>query len=191
MGNDGRIFNTGSRCVALLRGVNVGGRQRVPMADLRALLAGLGAVEVRTLLNSGNAVFGAAAGAPARSAAKIEGAIRQQLGLDVPVIVKSAQQFAAIVDGNALASAVVDPSRLLVVFAPDAPAIESLSVLTLLLAPDERFHLTGHAAYLLCSAGILQSKAAQALLGKVGRLCTTRNWGTVHKLAGLLGDRQA
>ena len=86
MGNDGRILNTNSRCVALLRGVNVGGRQRVPMADLRALLAGLGAVEVRTLLNSGNAVFGAAAGAPARSAAKIEGAIRQQLGLDVPVI---------------------------------------------------------------------------------------------------------
>ena len=80
--------------------VNVGKAKRVPMAELRALLAGLGYTRVVTLLNSGNAVFQAAGGAPAQHAAAIAAALAAQLNVEVPVIVKSADELAAIVDQN-------------------------------------------------------------------------------------------
>ena len=81
--------------VALLRGVNVGKATRVPMAEFRALLVGLGYTRVVTLLNSGNAVFRAAGGAPADHAAAIAAALAAQLNVEVPVIVKSAAELAA------------------------------------------------------------------------------------------------
>ena len=83
--------------VALLRGVNVGKGKRVPMAALRAVLTGLGYTDVATLLNSGNAVFRAAKGAPPRHAASVAAAIASELGVEVAVVVKSAGELAAIV----------------------------------------------------------------------------------------------
>ena len=94
--------------VALLRGVNVGNSNRVPMADLRALLSELGYTNVRTLLNSGNAVFRASKGTPNKLAAEISNAIASRLNLEVPIIVKSAKELSAIVAG----STVLDTSRL-------------------------------------------------------------------------------
>ncbi len=86
--------------VALLRGVNVGKAKRVPMAELRALLSGLGYTGVATLLNSGNAVFGAPTGTPAKHAKTIAAAISTQLKVEVSVIVKSANELAAILAEN-------------------------------------------------------------------------------------------
>ena len=82
--------------VALLRGVNVGKARRVPMAEFRKLLVALGCTDVVTLLNSGNAVFRARGGTPARFASEIAGAIARKLKLEVAVIVKSAKELAAI-----------------------------------------------------------------------------------------------
>lgn len=89
--------------VALLRGVNVGKAKRVPMADFRALLGELGYTDVATLLNSGNAVFRASTGTPAKHAAEIASAIAARLAVEVPVIVKSAKELSAIVSENGLA----------------------------------------------------------------------------------------
>ena len=77
------------RFIALLRGVNVGKAKRVPMADFRALLVGLGGTDVSTLLNSGNAVFSAAGTSAAKHAIRFAAAIAERLQVDVPVIVKS------------------------------------------------------------------------------------------------------
>lgn len=176
--------------VALLRGVNVGKGRRVPMAPWRDLLAGLGYTEVATLLNSGNAVFCAAGkAAPARHAAAIAQAIAQGLGVEVPVVVKSGVELAAIARENPFASVAPDPARLLVAFAQDAPALASLAPVGALAVPPDAFALGRHAAYLHCPAGILQSKAGEALLGKAGKGATTRNWATVQKLQALLGER--
>lgn len=81
--------------VALLRGVNVGGAKRVPMAEFRALLAILGYAKVRTLMNSGNAAFESNARSTRIHATRIREAIAGRLGLDVPVIVKSARDVTA------------------------------------------------------------------------------------------------
>lgn len=174
-----------STFVALLRGINVGKAKRIPMEVLRALLAELGYSPVATLLNSGNAVFHAAKGASADHAAAISDALARQLQLDVPVIVHSSREFAAVVAENPWPSA-PDPSRLLVAFVQDAQALSGLRAIERLLAPSDQFVQGHHAAYLHCAGGILESKAGEALLGKLGKQCTTRNWATVCKLQALL-----
>ena len=177
--------------VALLRGVNVGKARRVPMAELRALLSGLGYASVATLLNSGNAVFQAAGGASARHAADIAAAISRRLGIEVPVIVKSARELAAIVSENPIRAGAPEHSRFLVVFVQDAKALAGLAALESLVVPPERFAMGRNAAYLLCARGILESKAGAALLGKAGKSATTRNWATVLKLRALATEPDA
>jgi uncharacterized protein (DUF1697 family) len=113
----------------------------------------------------------------------------ERLGADVPVIVKPAQEFASIVDGNVLAEVATDASRLLVAFTQDGKSLQGLVALAPLVRAPEQFHLGEHAAYLWCADGILQSKAAEALLGRLGSNATTRNWATVQRIGMLLrGD---
>ena len=172
--------------VAMLRGVNVGRAKRIPMADLRALLSKLDYTRVATVLNSGNAVFCATRRSSATHARSIAAAIAGTLGIEVPVVVKSAREFASIVAENPLGGEGTDPSRLLVALAQDPNALPGLAAIGKLLTPPERFVLGRHAAYLLCACGIRDSKAAAALLGKAGRFATTRNWATVSKLQALV-----
>lgn len=172
--------------IALLRGINVGKAKRIAMADLRALLEGLGHADVATLLNSGNVLFRSDRKTPAKIAAEISAAIAAQLKIEVPVIVKSAKDLAAIIDGNALADVADDPSRLLAAFVQEADALPALSAIAPLVVPPERFLLGREAAYLHCARGILESKAGEALVGKAGKVATTRNWATVLKLQALV-----
>lgn len=174
------------RFVVLLRGVNVGKGNRVPMADFRNLLEGLGCTSVKTLLNSGNAVFSAPGRSPQRHAERIAAAVQQRFFVSTPVIVKSAAEFAAIVGANTMAPPESEHSRFLVVFAMAPAQLHELTTLQALAQPGERFLVTEHAAYLHCAGGLLESQLGAALLGKAGRGVTTRNWATVQKLAGLL-----
>jgi uncharacterized protein (DUF1697 family) len=177
--------------VALLRGVNVGKAKRVPMAELRALLTGLGYTGVATLLNSGNAVFRASSGTPAKHSAGIAAAIATQLKVEVPVIVKSASELAAIVSESPIKAGAEEYPRLLVAFIQDTKALRSLASIEALVEPPEQFAIGNNAAYLLCAKGILQSKAGEALLGKAGKSATARNWATVLKLQALANERDA
>jgi uncharacterized protein (DUF1697 family) len=161
--------------VALLRGVNVGKAQRVPMAELRDVLAGLGCTDVATLLNSGNAVFRSMTRSASAYAAAIASALADRFGFDVPVVVKSAQELSAIVAGNPLRFTEAEHSRLLVAFVQDAGQLASLRKIESLVVPPEQFAIGKDAAYLLCASGLLASKAGAALIGKSGQAVTTRN----------------
>lgn len=173
--------------VALLRGVNVGKAQRVPMIELRTLLAKLGYSGVATLLNSGNAVFRAAEGTPASHAANIAAATSRRLGIEVPVIVKSAKELDAIVAENPIGIAAADHSRFLVAFVQGARTLAGIAAIEPLVRPPEKFAVGRGAAFQYCAAGILKSQAGEALLGKAGKATTTRNWATVLKLQALAG----
>jgi uncharacterized protein (DUF1697 family) len=176
-----------ARFVALLRGINVGGAKRMPMAELRELLASLGYRNVRTLLASGNVVFDADhRSRPAALRTAIEQAVAARFGFATPVLVKSQVEFAAIAAGNPLAAEVTDPSRLLVVFASESAELARLAEIEDLATPPERFVIGKQAAYLHAPAGILESRCAEALLGARGKALTTRNWATVGKLLALL-----
>lgn len=175
------------RFVVLLRGVNVGKGNKVPMAGFRAALEDLGCTSVQTLLNSGNAVFSSASRSPVELATDIASSVEARFDVATPVVVKSAAEFATIVNHNPIAPPESDNSRFLVAFAMDRARLQELAALEPLLQPSERLAVTEHAAYLHCAGGLLESKAGEAILGKLGRRITTRNWGTTLKLASLLG----
>lgn len=167
--------------VALLRGVNVGRANRVAMADLRRLLEQLGYSDVRTLLNSGNAVFRADESAARRAAADIEAALARELGVTARVVVVGADELARAVRDNPLAP-VDDPSRFLVAFlAPDAD-VERLGPLVVQEWAPEAFAVSDRVAYLSCVNGITGSPVAEALARALGSAVTSRNWATVVKL---------
>lgn len=177
-----------SAYAALLRGVNVGKGNRVPMADLRALLSELGFEHVTTLLNSGNAVFMARRATPDSLARRIADALRARLSVDVAVIVKSASEFDAIVQANPFEASTFDSSRLLVAFVQAPADLPGLAAVAERAVAPERFAVGAQAAYLDCANGIHTSKAAIALLGKAGKAATTRNWATTLKLQALLAE---
>jgi uncharacterized protein (DUF1697 family) len=179
-----RQMTTGCQ-VALLRGINVGRAKRVAMADLRALVASLGYGDVRTLLNSGNVVFTAPGVAKSDAASQIEKSLATRLGVSARVIVLTAAELAAIVEGNPLLEIASDPSRLLVAVLnnkADRKRLEPL--LKQDWAPDV-LAIGERVAYVWCSEGILASR----LLESIGRVlrdaATTRNWATILKLHAL------
>lgn len=180
-----------STFVALLRGINVGKAKRVPMAELRVLLAELGYTNVATLLNSGNAIFRSTKGTSSKLATEIASSIASKLKIEVPVIVKSAKELATIVAENALAEKAPDHSRLLAAFVQEPKALLGLAAIEPLVVPPEQFLVGKSAAYLHCASGILESKAAEGLLGKAGKAATTRNWATVLKLQALVSEIDA
>jgi uncharacterized protein (DUF1697 family) len=177
-----------ARYVALFRGINVGKAKRIAMADLRALLTKLGFTQVRTLLNSGNAVFSGATEAPGKLAARLRAAVAAKLGVDALVIVKASKDIDAIVADNALESLATDHSRLLVAMTNDADALTGAKAALKMEWGAERIHVGRHAAYVWCANGILESKALGVLLKSLEMKGTTRNWATLTKIQASLAS---
>jgi uncharacterized protein (DUF1697 family) len=156
------------------------------MAEFRSILEEQGYTNVRTLLNSGNAVFAAPGRSASAHATAISQALQEHLGATISVVVKTAQDFRTIVARNPIAVPATDHSRCLVAFAQERRSLAALKAAAPMVQAQERFAIGEQAAYLLCPAGILQSKAAGVMLGKIGHSVTTRNWATVLKLEDLL-----
>jgi len=175
------------RFIVLLRGVNVGKGKRVPMADFKALLEAQGYTDVKTLLNSGNAVFTSTGRSAAKHAAAVAAAVQLGLGVTTSAIVKSAAELSAIIQASPIVPPAAEHSRFLVAFAHSPEALQTLLPLPALVQAPERFVVTAEAAFLHCPGGLLESKVGEALLGKTGKAVTTRNWARVLKLAALVG----
>lgn len=171
-----------TRCVALLRGINVGRAKRIAMADLRDLLEGLGFSDVRTLLNSGNAVFEAPRLNRGRITSAIEAAIEERFGICVPVIVHTAQDLDSIIAENPLPQAAQGPSKFLVAFVATGAALDGSRPLLAEAWAPEALAVGSKAAYLWCAGGILESKLLAAFGRATADAATTRNWATVLKL---------
>jgi len=161
------------------------------MADLRALVSGLGHGDVRTHLQSGNVVCTGTGRADAVADA-VSAAIRDQLSLTVPVVARRAGEWAAIVDGNPFVGDEDDPKRLHVTFLAAPPEPDKVGALTAqeqadAFAPD-RFAVVGPDVYLHIPGSYADSPLQNGVLEKrLGRVCTTRNWRTVTALAELAG----
>ncbi|GAB2850646.1 DUF1697 domain-containing protein [Pseudoduganella ginsengisoli] len=173
------------RQIALLRGINVGRAKRVAMADLRALLTGLGFTGVRTLLNSGNVVYDCPQARADGAATEIEEALVLKLGVASKVTVLDAEQLMHVVQDNCLNSAAGDPSRLLVAVLNNPADREKLVPLANQHWEPEAFALGRWAAYLWCVDGVLASRVAAAMGKLLGDGVTTRNWSTISKLHAL------
>ncbi len=171
--------------VALIRGINVGKAKRISMADLRALVEGLGYRDVKTLLNSGNAVFTARA-KPEVAAARIEKALVARTGVSARVTVLTAAELAAVIAENPLAGVADDPSRHLVAVLNSATDRSRLDPLVELEWAPGRLAVGTRVAYLWCPDGILESKLLIAVGKAMKDAVTTRNWATMLKLHALV-----
>lgn len=172
-----------ARFVALLRGINVGGRRKVGMEDLREVLRSLGHTDVETYLQTGNAVFTTTRTDAAALAREIEDEIGRQLGSDAKVLVRTPAELAALVDANPFPRAVTEPSKLHVAFLSETPDAERVaSIDPARFAPDE-FRVGERAIYLWYPNGAGRTKLTNDLLERrLGVTATSRNWNTVLKL---------
>ncbi|WP_031486855.1 DUF1697 domain-containing protein [Streptomyces bicolor] len=176
---------------ALLRGINVGGSRKVPMADLRTLLTGLGHDGVRTYLQSGQAVFTADHGGEESLAAELAAAIEQHFGFAVDVIVRDHAYLKAIADNVPFPAAELEPKQLHVTYFSAPVGAERFAEIDQAAFLPEEFRLGDRALYLYAPNGLGRSKLAEILsrprLNK-GLIATSRNWNTVVKLVEMTGD---
>lgn len=174
--------------VALLRAVNVAGKNMVAMANLREMLEGLGFADVKSLLQSGNLVFRSnrLAGSPLES--KLEAETAKRLKITCDYFVRAADELAKVVALNPFPDeAERDPRHLVVMFLKAAASPEAVKSLAAAIRGPEVVRAIGKQLYIVYPAGIGRSKLANALIEK--RLCsrgTGRNWNTVLKLAALV-----
>ncbi|HYO52970.1 DUF1697 domain-containing protein [Archangium sp.] len=174
------------RYVALLRGINVGGNKKVPMAQLRELMEGLGYTGVATLLQSGNAVFTSKEKNPARVVKQLEAAIAEKFGFEVAVVLRTRDELAAVIKANPLPGAEDTPSQFLVTFLSDIPDPKRLEELDPAAYLPDEFRVVGREIYARFPNGIRDSKLATVLGGtRLGVTPTARNWNTVTKLLEL------
>jgi uncharacterized protein (DUF1697 family) len=171
--------------VALLRGINVGGRHSLPMADLSAEFTKLGCENVRTYIQSGNVVFGFS-GSTKDLASKISTAIETGFGFKPTVLILSGKVFSAIVAANPFAGKRVDPKHLHVNFLSAPATRPKTDRMQDMQAATERFELTDTAFYLLAPDGIGRSKLAANVESCLGVAATGRNWRTVGKIGEML-----
>jgi uncharacterized protein (DUF1697 family) len=176
--------------IALLRGINVGGNRRVPMADLRAALEAIGLDDVRTYIVSGNVLFLSRRTEPAALRAEIEAAIEARFGFPVAVVLRTATEMRAVLASDPIAEgSAADPAHRYAVFLSEDPAPERLAGIDpLAVAPD--VFVTGdrviHAWY---RNGLQASRLAGLLTDRgLGVTATARNWNTVRALVELAGD---
>jgi len=177
------------RYVVLLRGINVGRAKRVAMADLRELLGGLGYTDVRTHLQSGNAVVTGDEADPAKHATRIRTAITDRLGLDLRCLVRTADELRAVIDGHPLAAVAGDGSKMMALFLSTAPNHALLGTHDPIELDPDNARLGDRVIYQWCPDGVLAAPPISTFVERnLGVDVTGRNWNTVTKLATFLGE---
>jgi uncharacterized protein (DUF1697 family) len=169
------------RQVIMLRGINLGPNRRVPMADLRALFSEAGHGNVRTYVQSGNVVLESTA-TPAELEREAAALISERFGFDVPVIVRTGRQLAAVVKRNPLGDVADEPKRYQVSFLAAKPSADVVRALEETVAGEEQVTCHGREIYSWHPDGVARSKLATALSGKKLGTATARNWTTVTTL---------
>jgi uncharacterized protein (DUF1697 family) len=168
--------------VALLRGINVGGKGLLPMKELVAILESLGCRDVKTYIQSGNAVFQHAASDTSQLATDVTAKIAKSRGFAPHVLVLTSQHLSKAVQANQFPEAAQEHKSLHLFFLNAKPAKVKLKLLEEICSPTERFALIGSVFYLHALDGIGRSKLAASVERKLGVIATSRNWQTVCKL---------
>lgn len=169
--------------VAVLRGINVGGKNILPMKDLVGLFTEAGCGNVRTYIQSGNVVFTAVPGAAQAMARRVEDGIAKRFKFKAPVVVRTAKELARIAAKNPFLAAGADPDSLHVVFLAEEPERKRGLALDPERSPGDRFELRGREIYLCAPNGVGKSKLTNAYFDStLATISTGRNWRTVLKL---------
>ncbi len=173
--------------VALLRGINVGGKNKLPMKELVGLFESLGCKNVQSYIQSGNVIFDG----PATLTRKVPGlvavGIQKRWGYDVPVITRTAAELVAAVKRNPFVKH-ADPAHLYIVFLAGKPGAARIATLDPDRSPPDRFEVLGREIHVYAPNGVARSKLTNRYFdSKLSTVSTARNWKTVHKLIELAG----
>jgi uncharacterized protein (DUF1697 family) len=167
--------------IALLRGVNVGGHNKLPMQALRSIAEAQGASDVSTYIQSGNIVFRSPKTSATSMAKKLRAAIHKDFGFKPDILMLDRDMLGAVIKSNPFTAISSDPSKLHVTFLMQPADKEQLKDVEALLSNDEQVKAVRSAIYFHAPAGIGRSKAAEKL-GRVFPGGTGRNWRTCLKL---------
>jgi uncharacterized protein (DUF1697 family) len=177
-----------ARLIVLLRGINIGPRNRISMPELREALEDAGYDDVRTYLQSGNVVLTSTDSAR-KVAGKCERVIGDRFGLEIAVVVRTRNELAKVVERNPLGRVAKDPKRYQVSFLAGKPDAKLVRKLLDAAVPGEELVSVGREVYAWHPEGIARSKLWAQLGGKgLGVTATTRNWTTVTKLLELADE---
>ncbi len=174
-------------CIALVRGINVGGNRMVAMADLRLVMSDVGFVNPRSVLQSGNLVFETTA-KPAAAERRLEGEVASRLGLQTDFFVRTTREWREVVAANPFRrEAEDDPVRLVVMFLKQAPAAAAVKTLQATIRGRETIVAKRRELYITYPDGYGRSRLTGALVEKtLSTRATARNWNTVLRLAALV-----
>ena len=174
--------------VALLRGINVGGKNLLAMKELIAMVGDAGGTDVVTYIQSGNVVFRASAATAKKVPAALERAITKRFGHRVPVVMRTAAELMAVVRNNPFLTAGAAPDTLHVAFLADMPVAANVAALDPRRSPPDAFEVRGRDIYLHLPAGVAKTKLSNAYFdARLATTSTVRNWRTVLKLVELAG----
>ncbi len=178
--------------IAFLRGINVGGRNSVAMADLREMVDGMGFTGARTLLQSGNLVFTAASKSASALEKQLEQETEKRFGVAADYVIRSAKELAQVVAANPFPKeAKADPSHLVVMFLKSATSAKEVQALQEAIKGREIVRGDGKHLYLVYPDGIGESKLTNVIIEKkIGTRGTARNWNTTLKLVALAGQSE-
>ncbi|MEJ2292973.1 MAG: DUF1697 domain-containing protein [Deinococcales bacterium] len=176
-----------TKWVALLRGINVGGKRKVAMAELVALFEELGARETRTYLQSGNVVFRADAAVAGALPAAVERACESRFGFAVPALLRSAGELQAVLTGNPFHRPGADEKQLHVVFLTEEPEANAVAALDPNRSSPDAFAVRGREIYLRLPNGMARTRLTNDYFDRaLATTSTVRNWRTVQAVAALV-----
>jgi uncharacterized protein (DUF1697 family) len=174
--------------VALLRGINVTGKNMLPMKELAQMFSDAGCSHVRTYIQSGNVIF-EAPGEAVKIAQVITAKIEKKFGYRVPIIIRTSAQLLKTIHGNPFLKAGVDQKWLHVYFLAHSPNAGAIATLDPARSAPDAFHVRGQEIYLHLPNGMGRSKLTNAYFdSKLSTICTARNWATVLKLAAMMAE---
>jgi uncharacterized protein (DUF1697 family) len=173
--------------LALLRGINVGGKNALPMKELAQVFADAGCTDVRTYIQSGNVIFETPSGA-AKIADLVKTQIEKKFGYRIPVILRTSEQLLKTIRDNPFLKAGADAKTLHVYFLADSPSARLIAGLDPARSAPDAFHARGQEIYLHLPNGMARTKLTNAYFdSKLSTICTARNWATVLKLSEMMG----
>ena len=181
-----RMRSATSANVALLRGINVGGKNKLPMKDLAAMFREAGCDDVRTYIQSGNVIFRADPALAEDIPSLIGASILRLFGYRVPVVTRTARELQEIVQANPFAESGAEAAKLLVLFLADLPDRAHVEALDPNRSPGDEFAVLGREVFLHCPNGVARSKLTNSYFdSSLSTTSTARNWRTVQKLLEL------
>ena len=173
--------------VAFLRGINVGGKNLLPMKELVALCSDAGCLQVRSYIQSGNVILRASPGLAARLPGVIGAQIEKRFGHKPPLVLRTQEQLAHVFANNPFLETGSPQEMLHVMFLADAPTPAAVNALDPNRSPPDTYIVSGPHIYLRLPNGMGKSKLTNAFFdSKLATVSTARNWRTIGNLLELM-----